>query len=78
MLDRVWTITNALIKRTQGGATDKTLEELSTIMKDPKQTAKLMEVASGKEKNALKWLQRYQTLHPYAIGGVINANMGQQ
>jgi len=56
MLNSAVTITNNLFHKVFGRAKTATLRELSETMQDPVKTAMLMEKATEKEKNALKFL----------------------
>lgn len=76
LLERSIVIANAVLNRIQGGAGKKSQEELALIMQDPKLTAKLMEAASNKEKNAIRMLQKLQSKS--AIGGVLINNSNRQ
>lgn len=73
LLDRAWTIANAALRRIQGTAGEKSLQEISTIMQNPEQTAQIMQKATIKEKNALKLIQNMQQKAPYAAIPVISA-----
>lgn len=60
MLNSALTLTNSVLGRLQAGAKEKTLKELSAIMQDPKETARIMRAANEREKNAIRFLQRAQ------------------
>lgn len=53
LLNRTATIINAVLRRVEGKASEKTLDQLSEYMKDPKKMAKIMENATPKERNIL-------------------------
>ena len=53
LLNRVIMVAKEIIKRTQGGATEKTMEELAKDMLDPKKVADLMRRATPKEREVL-------------------------
>ena len=60
-------ITNGLIRRVFGAGQIKTLRELAEVMQDPALTAKLMERATAKEKNAIEFMRKtMQYYSPYA------------
>lgn len=58
LMNAAVTLTNSAVKRVYGASKIKTLEELSTMMQDPIMTASIMEKASKKEANAIKFLMR--------------------
>ena len=59
-------IANGLIRRVFGAGQVRTLRELSEVMQDPALTAKLMERASVKEKNAIEFMRKtMQYYSPY-------------
>lgn len=59
-------IANGLIRRVFGAGQVRTLRELSEVMQDPALTAKLMERASVKEKNAIDFMRKtMQYYSPY-------------
>lgn len=53
LLNRTATIINAVLRRVEGKASEKTLDQLSEYMKDPKKMAKIMENATPKERDIL-------------------------
>lgn len=60
-------IANGLIRRVFGAGQIKTLRELAEVMQDPALTAKLMERATAKEKNAIEFMRKtMQYYSPYA------------
>lgn len=60
-------IANGLIRRVFGAGQTKTLRELAEVMQDPALTAKLMERATAKEKNAIEFMRKtMQYYSPYA------------
>lgn len=73
-LDRGMQIANTLIRRIQGGAGEKSLQELSVIMQNPKLSAQLMEQANTKEKNVLKLLQGLNKVNPVLIQSISQQN----
>lgn len=77
-LSRTMTLINAAINKVQGTAGEKTLNELSVIMRDPKLTAQIMEKASAREKLAIKMFQNMQTTTTIVTGQSINVQQGQQ
>jgi hypothetical protein len=59
-------IANGLIRRVFGAGQIKTLRELAEVMQDPALTAKLMERATAKEKNAIEFMRKtMQYYSPY-------------
>ena len=59
-------IANGLIRRVFGAGQVRTLRELSEVMQDPALTAKLLERASVKEKNAIDFMRKtMQYYSPY-------------
>ena len=58
LMNAAVTLTNSAVKRVYGASKIKTLGELSTMMQDPAITASIMEKASKKEANAIKFLMR--------------------
>lgn len=60
-------LTNGVIRRVFGAGQVRTLRELSEIMQDPAMTAKLMEQATTKEKNAIEFMRKTMGYYaPYA------------
>ena len=60
-------LTNGVIRRVFGAGQIRTLRELSEIMQDPAMTAKLMEQATAKEKNAIEFIRKTMRYYaPYA------------
>ena len=60
-------LTNGVIRRVFGAGQVRTLRELSEIMQDPAMTARLMEKATAKEKNAIEFMRKtMQYYAPYA------------
>ena len=53
LLNRTATIINAVLRRVEGKASEKTLDQLSEYMKDPKKMAKIMQNATPKQRAAL-------------------------
>jgi len=60
-------IANNATRKLTGRAKEKTLGELAVILRDPKATADIMEKATQREKNAIKFLMR--SMQTGAIGG---------
>jgi len=67
-------LANTAIRRFFGGGQTRTFKELATILQDPVRTAKIMEQASIKERNAIKFLIASQTttgaVAPAAVQGL--------
>jgi hypothetical protein len=59
-------IANTAIRRIFGGGQTRTFKELATILQDPVMTAKIMEQASVREKNAIKFL-----INAQKVAGVV-------
>jgi hypothetical protein len=59
-------VTNGAIRKITGVGARKSLKELSEIMQDPAATAAIMEKATAKEKNAIRFLMKSMK-----IGGVV-------
>lgn len=67
LMNQAAAITNGVIRRVFGAGQIKTLRELAEVMQDPSLTAKLMEKASTKEKNAVDFMRKtMQYYAPYA------------
>ena len=66
-------ITNGIIRKVFGKGQIRTLQELAEVMQDPKMMAQMMEKATAKEKNALKFMENSMKYYsPYAsayVGG---------
>lgn len=71
-------IMNSLINRLQGGTTEKTLEELAVIMRNPKLTAELMQMATAKEKAAMRMIEKAQIAIPPIVGQSVNVSQQEQ
>lgn len=58
LMNQAVALTNSFTRRVFGAGQIKTLRELATIMQDPAMTAKMMETATAKEKNALRFMEK--------------------
>ena len=66
-MNQAITVSNGLIRRVFQAGQVKTLSELASVMQDPALAAKLMEKATAKEKNALKFMENAMKYYsPYA------------
>ncbi len=70
MLNNAVTLTNSVLRRVTKGAKIKTLKELAEVMQDPQLTAKMMQDASVKEQNAIKFLINAQRAGAIVTTGV--------
>jgi len=69
-LDRGMQIANAVIRRVQGEAGEKSQMEIAKIMQNPKMTAKIMQAASDSEKKALMRLKMFIEKTPYIAASI--------
>jgi hypothetical protein len=73
VLNNAVVIVNNVLRRVYGSGKLKTLKELSDVMQDPQRTAALMDAASKKEANALRFLINAQKAGALAGQSMVEA-----
>jgi len=63
-------LANTALRRFYGGGQARTFKELATVLQDPVLTAQIMEKATTREKNAIRFLMKAQTTAGVAAPGV--------
>lgn len=71
LMNQAVAVTNSMIRRVFGAGQIRTLKELAVTMQDPQMMARMMEDASVKEKNALKFMENSMRYYsPYGAAYV--------
>ena len=65
-------LANAATRKFYGGGRDKTFAELAKILQDPVETAKIMEKATKREQNAIRFLVAAQQGGAMVAPGIVN------